>query len=246
MNEMNSYKLIILDCPYDMWFEKKPRKLLNNIYDFRMTHFRARYERGILPFDSSDYFATHIIIAKEKKNKELDYLMTYKIVRGDRIKDFKSSIPGLSFFPTVKCDHYDASIKFFEDSIPREFAYTGSASINSNVKDPETLLDVLHLHAFTLSQVFKEQEIKRGLVYGIEKYGVPRTFKRIGFKLLSNNNKVLPSFHSPTFFGESMKGLVWNGKFSDYVENDLAPKFMELWNQREVICANDKENSLVA
>ena len=64
MTALPSAKVILLNTPYDGLSDPAIWALLSGLLSFRLRGYRAHFPGGVLPFDNTDYCATHALICE--------------------------------------------------------------------------------------------------------------------------------------------------------------------------------------
>lgn len=86
------YKVAVLDCPYDTWGSTNTQHLFSEIINLKLAGYKDVYTDGVLPMDTYDFIATHILVCMEENGK-LRPLTGFKSVTSARCKRFNLPFP---------------------------------------------------------------------------------------------------------------------------------------------------------
>ncbi|WP_372369348.1 hypothetical protein [Candidatus Uabimicrobium sp. HlEnr_7] len=86
-------QLVVLNNFYDCSYNNYAKVHFGNIIDLKIQGYSTRYNYGVLPFNTSDYFATHFSVVEKNSQK---MLMTYKTLSYSRCQQFNQTFPALA------------------------------------------------------------------------------------------------------------------------------------------------------
>lgn len=234
-----NYKVVVLDCPYDTWSDGITQKLFSSIIDLKLAGYKSYYSDGVLPMDTYDFIATHILVCEEEEG-ELRPLTGFKSVTSVRCNRFSlpftaSHILSLSNVP----QHAEmlASLMKNCDESGNLLAYDSQWTVLPEIKKSRSIhytlqelfiANVVHWH--TAPSAHHELV---GL--GACRVRTDKFFERVGFRRLAKEGKPLPTFgyESPT--GTEV-ALIHLDRFSEFATK-LAEKYQPLWDDRITIAA---------
>ncbi len=233
------YKVVVLDCPYDTWSNETTQKLFSSIINLKLEGYKSYYPDGVLPMDTYDFIATHILVCQDEEG-ELRPLTGFKSVTSMRCKRFSlpftaSHILSLSNMPQ-HAERVASLIKSCDES-GNMLAYDSQWTVLPEIKKNRLIhytlqelfiANVVHWH--TAASTHHEL-----LGLGACRVRTDKFFERVGFRRLTNEGELLPPFgyESPT--GTEV-ALIHLDRFSEFATK-LAEKYQPLWDDRVTIAA---------
>ncbi|MCX6968034.1 MAG: hypothetical protein NTZ46_09725 [Verrucomicrobia bacterium] len=235
---MSSYKVVVLDCPYDTWSKTSTQSLFSEIINLKLAGYTSVYTDGVLPVDTYDFIATHILVCGEE-NGQLKPLTGFKSVTLSRCKRFNLPFPTsqlLSGTNTPQHTEAVASIMRSCDESGDVLAYDSSWTVHPLVRKDRPvhhflqelfISNVVHLHTSAAPHKL--------LGAGVRQVRTDKFFERVGFKRLSNSGEPLSTFKQASLVGAEV-ALIHLERFSEFATS-IAQKYESFWNERVVIQA---------
>lgn len=227
-----NFRITVLECPYDNWADPFTREMFGKMIQLKLTGYRHSYPYGVMPFDASDFVATHLMICNET-GKGLDPIMAYRCLTLDRAKTHFLTFPPLALMRAIGADeHRQAIEKIIQDTEQHKKAisYESSCTISPEFRGEERLWDL-----FRMLQVkhHTDAHIDRCIGGGVIRFKVDRLYYFWGYKDLALNGKPLPPVEVPFVFNE-LTGFYYREQFSDEALKH-AEKWARHWENRVCI-----------
>jgi hypothetical protein len=206
---MKNLRFLLLECPYDIWSEPLAQETFVSMVDMKLRGFRNNYPYGILPLDTIDFVATHLLICEEKKNGKLLPLAGYRSITLDRCMTHKIKFPLVSILENAKADHH---LKVIKDILkrhsdnPAAIAYDGSWTILPEIRQDRQLVQQLKDMTMGFGTHFGVYRKLHALVgVGAVKYKADVYFNAWGYQNISKDSQELPSLTLESHFGMESK-----------------------------------------
>jgi len=202
---LKNLRIIVIDNPYDQMSEPLVQELLPRVFDLKIKGYRSRYDYGVLPLDTSDFIATHFVIA-HPKGAVFQPILSYKMLTLKRAKLFN-----LPFSPMVmmqQCGtekHVQAVRQIITNAElkGRDVSYIGSLTIDPEYKSDKLLVQKL-MDLFVVCHYFYslENNISEGLSGATVRFKMSRLVERIGYKPLELEGEALSPIVVPAISNE--------------------------------------------
>ena len=88
--KIEDLKIVIVDNPYDCIQNDAARDLWSKIMALKIAGYRSEYRYGILPVDTSDFFACHMAICRKLPNGSLEPVLVCKNISLERFRIFSA------------------------------------------------------------------------------------------------------------------------------------------------------------
>jgi hypothetical protein len=225
-------KVIILDNPYDQLADALVQKIFPKCLELRVRGFRSRYDDGVLPFDTSDFFATHILVGTGSLDN-FSALLGFKQFTLSRCEHFKATFAPLALMKQLNLTEHAGVIESILGRCrkeSREISYLGSLVMNPEVKTDKVMSSYL-LDLFIVLQYFfaNEFNIQEGIVGTTLRFKTDRLARTLGYKPLASGDKILDPVAVP-FAQNDLSQFHHRIGFAKATQ-DLALNFKEVWEQ---------------
>jgi hypothetical protein len=239
------YQLVILDSPIENWDDSDTQNVFTKMVTLKKKGYESCYQQGVLPVDTSDFFATHVVLFEKNTTQDLMPVMGYKTISFNKCQDFNQTFPGLALVTNSKMpDHIEVvkSIMARCENEKRNLAYLGSwtknpqyvAPVNVNLKDA--------FRAF-YRLVYREQNVHEVLIGGTLRFRTEKLFFELGHRPLELNGEPLPPIHVAHLVKEPVL-VMHSAKFKDNVTQAAEKAWAEVWENRIEIGLNSEIKKL--
>lgn len=232
----STYRVVVLDCPYDTWSSATTQHLFSEIINLKLEGYKTVYSDGVLPIDTYDFIATHILVCSDDGGK-LKPLTGFKSVTSPRCKRF--NLP----FPTSQLLSLDgaplhaeavATIMKNTEESGSVLAYDGAWTIDPEARKNRSVRSLLHELFISNVVHWHTSSTPHNLVgMGVPGIRTDKFFERVGFKRVTSEGKPLPTFNHTAIVGGEV-ALIYLEKFSEFA-TELARKYQPFWNNRITI-----------
>lgn len=231
----NPFKVVVVDCPYDSWSLRETRHLFSEMINLKLTGYKETYKDGVLPFDTYDFVATHILVCRDEGGS-LKPLTGFKSITEARCKRFNLPFPTthllMSSDSPLQAKAVESVIKNCKESgdiLAFDSSWTVHPEARRSLRVHHLLQElfisnVVHLHT--------SESNHRLLGAGAHRVRTDKFFERIGFKRLEASGKPLPTFRQASLHGEEVL-LIELERFSSFA-TEIAKKHQDSWDNRMI------------
>lgn len=232
----DSFQLVILDCPYEKWDHQEVRTFFTEMVSLKKEGYGSRYVMDVLPVDTSDFIATHVLLCEKQKDGRLEPIMGYKSISLEKCRHYNLNFPGLSLVQSAKMPlHTQAIEKIIEqcDANQNGLAYLGSWTVSQKFKKRNLKNRNINLkEAFSIFYrlLYKEQNISEVVIGGTLRFRTEKLFYNLGHRPLSLDGVELPSIQVAHLAKEPVLVMHAEGFIEDFL--DIEKKWLSVWNNR--------------
>lgn len=237
---MFDFKIVILDSPYDQLHDPRVRQILNDTMQMKIDGFKTGFPDGVLPIDSADMVATHLLVCAEYGEKLLP-VCGFKVITPDVASKHRIEFPLLSLLKSSNAfEHYEhvkEKISKLKDKVVWGYSYTFLPSIR---KDREVVNKVKDILTAVNYHFLKEIGCRLSYVSGVVKYKTDLYFKEAGYMPCSSNQEELPTIEQFSLWGEVVQLM----EMEEFGEKSLfvGKTYQKLWDERIVFSMKNKKN----
>lgn len=233
------YQFVLLRAPYEIMDFDVVQKIFPSLIQLKTTGYRQEYEKHVLPFDSSDFVASHLLMC-EKNGAHLKPVLGMKSVTLKRCDDHRISFPMLSMLERLGSDlNSKESIQKILDSYRRnlteeKIAYNGSFTILPHLREDKVLMKYLWEVSFSLlANYYIDYEIQHVLAVCATKFKVNKKKEEHGWNYIKDGEKNLEEYNCRALFGAP---LVPMELFTSHEEcRKSSMRFKEMWEKKLVL-----------
>lgn len=235
--------IVVLESPYDSLILKDARQLFSNMINTKLRGYKSYHEDGIMPIDTTDFIATHLIISN-KLNPFEEIYMSYKSCSYKTCEKYNISFPFMTILE--KYSHPDCFNKMnqiLEDckSKNEDLSYDTGWTINPNIKGNKELQIVLkEMVATFVTNHHPLYNVPHWVTLGICKVKTDQMFLNMGLDEISKEAVFKHPFLHMT---EARAVISMNNKYADHVYK-TAKKYQFLWDNRITISGNQINQKL--
>lgn len=245
-NIKHNFQLVILESPYEIWDIENVPALFSKMIELKKEGYNSHYEKKVLPLDTSDFIATHVLLCEKQKEGNLKPLMGYKTVTVKKCEEYNFVFPGLSLVLNAKMPLHAEVINNIIQRCEREqkkLAYLGSWTMDPLLKN-QTLLKQQLKTAFQAfyGLLYREQKVSEVIIGGTLRFHTEKLFTKLGQKPLQLNGEDLSVINVKHLANEPV--LVMHGKCANGPLTEVEQQWSPVWNNRIHLQAGDIQNSL--
>lgn len=209
----NKLKIVILKDVSRFWSQTNDENFKNLFYkmiQLKLHGYNSEYPEGVLPIDTTDFIADHLLVCKEVHG-ELIMLSGTKSTTMSASQKHQLNFPGLSLVLAAESKpHIQAMENLMSNCLAhnRELTYTGSWTITPETRKDKILRQDI-LNYFNASYVFHHMEsgIDEIVCGGTLRFKVENFLGKIGHEILHVNGQPLEPFSVKHLFGEKVQLL---------------------------------------
>ena len=226
--------IVVLENPYKNLSILEARTVFSNILDVKLRGYVAIYDEGVMPIDTTDFIATHLMIADKNNPFEKIYL-TYKSISYKTCEKYNVPFPFMAILknnahPSCynemerilnECKHKDQDLSY-------EAGWTIDPLVRENKKLQNELKEVMTMFAINHHA---EYNIPHWVTLGICKVKTDQFFIQMGLKEISAHSVLSHPYLHQT---DARAIISQNGQYNDHVY-EIAKKYQNLWENRITI-----------
>lgn len=237
-----NYQFVLIRSPHEVIHHDLVSSIFPKVINFKTEGYRQEYGEFVLPFDSSDFVATHLLLC-EKDARGLNPVLGFKSVTLKKCDEYRIPFPMLGM---VESSHPNQEYKDVVLHLMNEyrgrgdsgnFAYNGSFTILPRLRQDKLLMKHLWEITFSLlTNYYIEYEINHVIAICATKFNVHKKKAELGWNFVEGQNGILSAYNCRTLFDTSFIPM----ELKDVKEkSDLASsKFKDMWEGRLTL---DKE-----
>ncbi len=201
------YKFVLLRAPYEIMDFDMVQRIFPKLIQLKTTGYRQEYEKHVLPFDSSDFVASHLLMC-EQIGSDLKPVLGMKSVTLKRCDDHRISFPMLSMLERIdsEINSKDTIQKILNSyrviGMEEKIAYNGSFTILPHLREDKVLMKYLWEVSFSLlANYYIDYEIDHVLAVCATKFKVNKKKEEHGWNYIKGNEKNLEEYNCRALFG---------------------------------------------
>jgi hypothetical protein len=186
---------------------KEVQKIFPALIQLKTNGYRQEYRSTVLPFDSSDFVATHVLMC-EKKNSDLFPVLGFKSVTLKRCDDHRISFPMLGMLERQDALQPRKDViqkilnSYRENGREDKLAYNGSFTILPHLREDKVFMKYLWEVTFSLiSNYYRDYQIEQVLAVCATKFKVHRKKEIYGWEYIPDGEEILGEYESRALFG---------------------------------------------
>lgn len=230
----NRFQLMILESPYENWADPRTQDFFAKMVMLKKKGYEHFYSNGVLPVDTSDFLATHLLLCERHKNGEMTPVMGYKTVSLEKCRAFNQNFPGLSLVQNAKMPVHSEVVQSIINRCEqkqRGLAYLGSWTVDPLFKQRQNETANLK-EAFVgfYRLLYQEQKVHEVIIGGTLRFKTEKLFGDLGHKPLMKNGEILSSIHVAHLVKEPVL-VMHSMEFNDFSMRAEA-QWSDVWENR--------------
>jgi hypothetical protein len=234
----NQYQIIVLKSPYHLMGIESVEKTFINICKFKIDGYLREYPSGVLPLDTSDFIANHIILC-EKGTDSFEPIMGFKSITLQTCDNHRIPFPMIGMLKSI--DDTSAHLSYFETLLNKyrlenkahSIAYNGSFTVHARKRsDPNFHKILWDMVSFLLASYYISEKIENVVAVAATKYKVDHRKTERGWDYIEHNSKRLGSYRANSLFDAELIPMQIQGLDIKCQKDKERYKF--LWDQRIV------------
>lgn len=233
---ITNFKMVILKNPSKIWSQTEDAEFRNLFYKIarlKLRGYEAEYPPGVLPIDTTDFIATHILIC-DMKPEGASPITGIKSTTLSQSQTHRLNFPALSLVQAAEAQpHIQAMIHLIQQcqKLNKELAYTGSWTINPETRKDRVLTkEVTRMFYAAYVLYHMEYQINEIITGGTMRFKADHFFRSMGHDIFSYKGQPLPPIYVKHLFGEQVQ-LLHLKAFTEEAKRS-AEEFREMWSNR--------------
>jgi len=242
------YKVVIIRSIYDTIKNDVVRDIIPKLIEFKIDGYSKEYPKNVLPFDASDFVATHLLLCKINPDSSLDPVLGFKSVTLEKCDDHKFEFPMLSLFNNDKSaietrNKLESLIAHHRSNgTSSQLAYNCSFTIKPSLRQNKELMKYLWDITFSLlTNYYIEYNINNILALCATKFNIHKKKEQLGWEYLKSeqNKNFIKPFATPSFYNAEVVPMILKDPLTSSLESSL--KFKNMWDSKLVFEAINNE-----
>lgn len=236
-NLKKNLRLVVIEGPYLAWEQSQIPQLFHQMVLLKKKGYEECYTRSVLPVDTTDFVATHIMLCVQQPNGNLKPVMGFKTISLQKCDEYNLAFPALALTNQAHAKTHSHVIDRMMQSSRKsqnELAYLGSWTVDHDFKNKNNLQKALReIFMATYCFYFTEQKISHVIIGGTLRFGTEKLFAQLGHVPIALNRQQLPPICVAHLAGEPV--LVMH---ADHIPDPLrfaANSWQLLWQDRLLI-----------
>ncbi len=235
------YRFVLLRCPYELMDYSLVQNLLPKLIHFKTTGYRKEYDRHVLPFDTSDFIASHLLMCEQTSAGDLIPVLGMKSVTLKKCDDHRITLPMLGMLEGLQStsDHKSVIQKMIESyrstHHEEKLAYNGSFTIHPRLREDKVLMKYLWEVSFSLmTNYYMEYQINHVIAVCATQFNVHKKKEQHGWNFIPDlSGGKLNEYQSKCLFGASLVPM----ELTDVAVKgrETSEKFKDMWNDRIIL-----------
>ncbi|MGC3990037.1 MAG: hypothetical protein QM796_10240 [Chthoniobacteraceae bacterium] len=230
------FRIVVLDCPYNTWANKDTQELFSAIVGLKLKGYLPVYEHGVMPVDSYDFIATHLLVCV-KEQEHLRPVTGFKSVTVSACERFNLPFPTNAVLANTRPGQHREAVHQIMDRCResgKELCFDSSWTVDPEFrKHRELHLLLQELFISNVIQWHRPERAHEVLGTGILRVRTNRFFERVGFHPVELDGEPLPPFEQPSLQGSS--AVLIHLQESSSFARGMAEKHQQLWENRITI-----------
>ncbi len=236
-------RFVVLKSPFQMWMRADHdsfARLFHEMVGMKLRGYGKEYPAGVLPVDTSDLIATHLLVCDQDEKGELHPITGFKTTSLSDCLHHQIAFPALGLVQAAEApQHIQAILAVMKaaQASGKSLSYTGSWTIEPNLRTNKQLTGQL-IQMFRASYVFYHMDTKIDEVItgGTIRFKADSLLGNMGHDPLLLNGQQLPPIRVKHLFGEPVAVLHLKA-FTKEAQEQSEP-FQKLWRERIEISAD--------
>ena len=232
------YQFVLLRCPYELMDYTVVQKLLPQLIKFKTTGYRKEYDQHVLPFDTSDFIASHLLMCENLPSGELVPVLGMKSVTLKKCDDHRITFPMVGMLEGLHStqEHKNVIQKMIESyrSVQQaeKLAYNGSFTIHPRLREDKVLMKYLWEVSFSLlTNYYIEYQINHVIAVCATQFNVHKKKEQHGWNFIPDTTGgSLSEYQSKCLFGASLIPM----ELTNVAEKskETSEKFKDMWKEK--------------
>jgi hypothetical protein len=233
-----NYQVVVLKAPYGLMSNWSARNTFGEICQLKITGYAKEYPAGILPFDGSDFIASHVALC-EKTNTGLVPVMAFKAVTLADCDHHRVNFPILGMVKSP--DNTSRHVAYFEEMLrsyresgrSHKLAYNGSFTVHPDARADQNFTRYMwDLVFFMISAHYITEEIDQVVAVCSTQFKVDVKKTTRGWRYCEPGGNRLEAYRCFSLFDTNFIPM----ELKDIVANCQVhfDRFRSLWEARQV------------
>lgn len=235
-----NYQFVIIKTPHEIINFKEVSDLFPKVINLKTKGYRQEYGNFVLPFDTSDFIASHLLLCEKTKSGDLVPLLGMKSVTLEKCDSYRIPFPMMGMLETPEgpnLEYKSVISKILEDYRIKKkadkIAYNGSFTILPELRRDRNLKAHLWDLTFSLlTNYYIDSGIDHVLAVCATNFKVHERKEALGWNYINGPQGLLDIYKCKALFETPLIPM----EITDIKRKSELPsgKFKDLWESRLV------------
>lgn len=234
-------RVVILECPYDTLIENSAaNQLYPHLLTLKIKGYRAVYPYGVLPMDTADFIANHIILAEETPEGFIPHT-AFKSITLSRCKTHFLDFPAFNLLKITDSQPSQAYRRYLEKILEEatakgeEVGYNGSWTVSKDLQKMKDRFDFRKASITLMARYYTTYNIKHIIAAASAKYKVDHLKVFMGYDYFSEGSERLAPLNLVPYGSEPFYMMHLKEFSQQTFELCEVPEYRKLWEERVTI-----------
>lgn len=231
------YRMVLIRSPHEIMHDQFTSELFPKVIGLKTAGYQKEYGEFVLPFDSSDFVASHLLLTEIMPDGSLSPVLGFKSVTLKRCDDYKIPFPVLGMVegttpnPEYRESFLNIMNKYRDEGRSDQLAYNGSFTILPRVRENKILMKSLWDITFSLlTNYYIEYNIHHVVAVCSTTFNVHKKKEALGWNFIDGSEGMLKAYNCKVLCGSSFIPM----ELVDIKAKSQEPsgKFKDMWDAR--------------
>jgi len=232
------FQLVVIDSPYEILERPLVEHLFTKMVGLKKQGYGSNYPHGVLPVDTTDFIATHVLLCQKKKDQSLLPIMGYKTITLEKCREYNLKFPGLTLVQNAQMPVHAQVVESIMQRCEQQakgLAYLGSWTVDpifkeklKNKQEPKANLREAFLAFYR--QLYRQQNVAEVIIGGTLRFGTEKIFYGLGHRALALNGQELSPIKVAHLIKEPV--LVMHSAAFNETSAEAEKKWQVVWDER--------------
>jgi hypothetical protein len=232
----SKYKFVIVRSAYELMDHPLGKQIFPGIIALKTKGYRQEYQKGVLPFDSSDFIATHLLLC-DVSGQTMKPVLGFKSVTLENCDSHRIAFPMLGMLDRQDDIKGDKKVieaildEYRKTKKSSKIAYNGSFTILPELRQDKAFMKHLWDLSFSLlANYYSEFNIDHVLAVCATKFHVNKKKENFGWNYIQGPSSVLGEYPCRALFGAGLVPMELKTAHPDCQKSRNL--FYEMWLNR--------------
>jgi hypothetical protein len=231
-----SPRLVVMRSAYEAWDEPGMPEFFHEMVRLKRLGYGRNYPVGVLPVDTTDMIAHHVLLLDEGRDGRPRALMGYKSTNLSACDAYNLTFPGMSLVRSAGADLHARAMERIVRRCRtegRDLAYLGSWTVDPEVESPALKQALREIFLSTYCLLYETQGVSEVVIGGTLRFRTEHVFRRLGHQPLAWRRKALPTIRVAHLMGEEVQ-VMHARRFNEELR-PVVERWRYLWEARRII-----------
>jgi hypothetical protein len=233
-----NYRFVLIRTAHEVIQYGLVHDLFPRIIHLKTTGYRHEYGQYVLPFDSSDFIASHLLLCRVDHVEGLLPVLGFKSVTLKVCDDYRIPFPMLGMLESNHHETHDHKgwilnlmNQYRERGLSGKLAYNGSFTIHPKFReDKNSMKDLWDITFSLLTNYYIEYNIDHVVAICATKFNVHKKKEQLGWNYVSGRNGPLNAYKCKSLIDSSFIPMELDGV---RIKSEVpSSKFKDMWEKR--------------